>query len=55
MELYGANDRRGARSRAGRLFFDEFRTRFWEEPSKHRNSLLYNQKKLYFNNIITFR
>jgi len=34
MELYAANDRRGARRRAGRIYFADFRTRFWEEPGK---------------------
>ncbi|PKY44061.1 hypothetical protein RhiirA4_512196 [Rhizophagus irregularis] len=31
-ELYTANDQRGSRSRAARLFYDDFRSRFWEEP-----------------------
>jgi len=33
MELYAANDQRGSRSRAGRLYFADFQTRFWERPS----------------------
>jgi|tagenome__1003787_1003787.scaffolds.fasta_scaffold10563515_1 hypothetical protein len=33
MVLFNNNDPRGRRSRAGRVFFDEFSTRFWELPS----------------------
>jgi hypothetical protein len=34
--LYAANGPRGTRSRAGRIFYNEFQSRFWEEPSKYK-------------------
>ena len=34
--MYAANDPRGTRSRAGRIFYNEFQSRFWEEPSKYK-------------------
>ncbi|RIA84557.1 hypothetical protein C1645_832118 [Glomus cerebriforme] len=34
MELYVANDRKGARYRARRIYFTDFCTRFWEESGK---------------------
>ncbi len=40
MLLYQSNDARGMRSRAARLFFEEFSTRFWEEPGKYEFSNL---------------
>jgi len=40
MELYQANDIRGRRSRASRIFYQQFRTRFWEELSKYEFSNL---------------
>ncbi|RIA79451.1 hypothetical protein C1645_840658 [Glomus cerebriforme] len=32
MKLYAANDRRGVRHHAGRIYFADFCMRFWEEP-----------------------
>ncbi len=40
MELFQSNDARGSRSRAARLFYNEFRSRFWEEPGKYEFSNL---------------
>ena len=35
MSLAMSNDPKGSRNRAGRVFYDQLSSRFWERPSKY--------------------
>ncbi|RIA81114.1 hypothetical protein C1645_837497 [Glomus cerebriforme] len=47
MELYAANDRRGARRHAGRIYFADFHTRFWEKPDKNAVAITQRRRDVY--------